>query len=897
MVFVLTSSQDILEVTVRPQASRKNEPAVNANLTLNLKTQLSEEVYLEQNDYLSIAAQAYYSSINKLDKRHRFKASVSFQNKTNSNINLTKGSSSSGLGYALALFDAFWTLVLNKGDGLSGPIFATGEILNNGEIRAISHVEEKIQGAINFCETNQIANFTVCVPESNKICSNLVIKLEKAGGLLVCAGSLQQLLAQLLGDKYDGDVLGRWEPFKGLESFDHEDSMRFFGRFEDIKRLYTDLNNSEGVLIVTGASGSGKSSLIKAGLIPFIEAKYDRTDWISTTPSSLLDPNQVNGLLQASANHSYDLFLIHIDQLEEIFTLADYVSAIAVLRTLVSKAFESININIILTVQSEYLSDLLETGIIKSPVISPVSGQLSLGSWEEIIYRQAHFSGVELEPSLADLIIADAMAIPNSLPIVEFLLQQLYQKSVADPEGQNTLKLADYKELGGLAGVIANQTKTVLEEAEITDLQLNQFFALFVGQANNGVAFARLVKESNAYPSHVLKIIRTLNQANLLVMERVRGDTFYKMAHDSLFKNWPSLKSWIENNNAFLKWKNQVEHQFQKWIESTDGYHFLIKDRTLIKEGKKYDHDGLIIDKSFTEYIEFSSKQSKRNIKFLIVAVAFLLVSFVSLIPSFSYTEPEIEVNTLSCETNAKDIEGIKNLIIYVSHIGQAKKLEKELCQETSYIAGLVTNSYERIKIHWGSAEGYSVAKLFSGEIAMMPSSQASLDVGAIISNKNIYTEIAKNPDYFSCLVSLKENGRLSLSPENLNNKTFGLLSKRYSQSGFQVPYVALIDLDVSPSQMKYYHSHSQLYHALENAEVDIAGTYCPSGKNKLKYSSQEIGNKQVGFSWYVSNNIKIKELKCFFQEFLLEGAKNSNNEYFRNLSLIGGEDCEVKGE
>ena len=146
MIYVLSSSNQIFGVNVRVQESRRGDGATSANLALSMKQTLSTEVFDEQQQYLNDAAIASYVSFNKIDQRNRFKAAIQLTPQlSEGNYSFIKGSSSSGLGYALALFDSWWESVLNKGASLEVPVFATGEIGRNGEIKAISYQNIKRQ--------------------------------------------------------------------------------------------------------------------------------------------------------------------------------------------------------------------------------------------------------------------------------------------------------------------------------------------------------------------------------------------------------------------------------------------------------------------------------------------------------------------------------------------------------------------------------------------------------------------------------------------------------------------------------------------------------------------------------------------------------------------------------
>ena len=124
MIYILSSAQQIFSVTVRAQESRQGDGAAAANLALNMKQHLSSEVFDEQQGYLNNAAIAAYVSFNKIDQRNRFKASVSLSPQLGEdNYSFIEGSSSSGLGYALSLFDAWWHEILAKPSLANSTIF------------------------------------------------------------------------------------------------------------------------------------------------------------------------------------------------------------------------------------------------------------------------------------------------------------------------------------------------------------------------------------------------------------------------------------------------------------------------------------------------------------------------------------------------------------------------------------------------------------------------------------------------------------------------------------------------------------------------------------------------------------------------------------------------------
>src|SRR5690554_2556427 len=824
VVFILTSSKEILEVKVRPQEPRKNDPAVSASLVLKLKSQIANEVFLEQNNFVTKAAEAFYSSINKLDKRTRFKASVNLINQSGQSINLAQGSSSSGLGYALALFEAFWLQSLKKEKGFADEVFATGEVLSNGEIRPVDFADEKAKAIIPFCKQHSIANFYLCLPKNCKLTENIEADITQAGGTVIYASRLQEALAALLGQHYDGDPLGRWEPFKGFASFEYEDSLRFFGREVDIYKLADDFEHCDGVLVVSGASGAGKSSLVNAGLIPYLEKQKESFSWSVTTPKEL-PFNNVSSVL-SSIDLDCSLCLLHLDQVEELLFYPNRKLAVKALTEILSLASRHKNLKLILTVKSENLASLLDLGEFNNPVVSHVTNQLPVSSWEEIIVKQAHFSGIELENGLLDQLVADVMQLSNGLPILEFVLQQLYLSLESDSISGKLLQTKHYNEMGGLHGAIATQGEQVLLANKVQPTALNQLFALFVGLTNHNTPYAELAQIGcqGELPQELWPLIDILANKGLIFKYKINDQTYCKFAYDSLFENWPLIKNWIAEHTDFLKWKQLIAANYHEWQkhESESRYHYLINNKKLLREGTRYFEKGLIASSKMKVYLK-ESRQQRGYIKIVLAAsILFLGIVVASMIPSFSYDPPSIEINTLTCETGSQITEGIPDLVIYTSNFGQAFELNKQLCQGESQAAQEVRENYRRIKFHWQTTDGYAPGKLFSGEIAVMPSAQTSLDVGAIIKNKSLYTPIAKNQDYYSCFITSNKNPVPELSTSYLAGKKIGLINKYYSQSGYQTPYLELLGHGVSPEQITYYSNHTELREAVKDLEIDI---------------------------------------------------------------------------
>ena len=614
MIYILTSTKTILKADVRPQESKLGESVAKGVLNLKLKQQLTSESFSEQGRYLEEAAIAAYVSLNGLDQRYRYRASVNLVSMQSEVFNFTQGSSSSGLGYALAVFDSWWRLVLKKTGGFEHPIFATGQVLTSGQVSPISHLSDKIQSTCEFVSTHkpEISQFYLCYPEqnTNDISDTQRREVTKLGGILVPVTRLQSLLGTLLGDNYDGDPLGRWEPFKGLRSFNYEDSVRFFGRDDDVDRVYRNLKSTSGVLILTGNSGSGKTSIINAGLIPRLECENLDFYWSSETFSTISKSGGVLHYVLEQLNLAWDLqsknialddlhrqlvasvtdgvaFLINavkedskpclivIDQLEELLapSIRPDKQVIEEFKTIqaIVEVFNSLDI--LLAIKSESLGQFLAYEALLEPEISTVTSRLSAKNWKAIIQQQAIFSGLSYEikengASLDDLILSEVIRTQDSLPMLGFLLEQLYQKAIQRGSNTSLLVFSDYEQLGGLVGAVAYRANEILSSEGADEGLAAEFCELFVGYMQESGSFVKsapiTIIELTRPP--LRKIIQKFIDADLLIyVDNYEQLPAMTLVSDRLLDEWPELKKWIEKSSDYLIWRNKIEKDFYSW--------------------------------------------------------------------------------------------------------------------------------------------------------------------------------------------------------------------------------------------------------------------------------------------------------------------------------------------
>ncbi len=340
------------------------------------------------------------------------------------------------------------------------------------------------------------------------------------------------------------DLLEVPNPYKGLRPFLEADAADFFGREALIEQLLTRLredNEYSRFLAVVGPSGSGKSSVVKAGLLPALRqgAMPGSQDWfmVSITPGSHpLDELEV-GLLRVAAQKPSNLMeqlkrderglvraaqlilpegngelLLVIDQFEEIFTLAEDKAEADHFMGLIFQAVTDPHsqIRVLITLRADFYDrPLMEADFStlvqqRTEVVIP----LSSAELESAITGPGGRIGIALEPGLETEIIADVIDQPGSLPLLQYALTELFERR----QGR-LLTREKYQAIGGVLGALASQAEQVY-------LSLNE-----IQQAVSRQIFLRLVALGEGVEDTRRRVLRSelTSLADLLPGIRIRN--------------------------------------------------------------------------------------------------------------------------------------------------------------------------------------------------------------------------------------------------------------------------------------------------------------------------------------------------------------------------------------
>ncbi len=417
--------------------------------------------------------------------------------------------------------------------------------------------------------------------------------------------------------------LWRGSPFPGLRPFTDVDAPIFFGRGREIDGLLRKLSDPANRLIaVVGASGSGKSSLVWAGLAPRLLGQVVPGDeksprigaipggqdwlWVRFTPGQVGDnpfialanslsnaltrfgetPRQVAKELEADGatldkwveralenQPEWAELLLFIDQFEELFTLVDSPCR-GLFLDLLGEAARMPRLRIIITLRADFYPNCLEWLTRRAqlareqlekghyPLMAPGVGQL-----HEMIARPAERAGLAFEGDLADRILSDAGAEPGALALMAFALAELYE--ARDADGRLTHNA--YAHFNGVSGAIGKRADDAFNALKpAVQASLSEVFRELVEVDERGVATRRRAPLHKLQGSAEAKaLVDALTDARLLIAGRgEENDAVVEVAHEALFRSWPRLKDWIEHVGADLRLLDRVKAEAQAWVDA-----------------------------------------------------------------------------------------------------------------------------------------------------------------------------------------------------------------------------------------------------------------------------------------------------------------------------------------
>src|ERR1700733_15042788 len=340
-------------------------------------------------------------------------------------------------------------------------------------------------------------------------------------------------------------------PYRGLLAFEPEDRAYFFGREAVIRELVERLR-SGGLVAVVGASGSGKSSVVRAGLIAAVRAGevavVERA--VLVTPAGTPRVDVEDDPAQ----------LVVVDQFEELFTLCEdsdrrqaFIDSLLAMRGAVA-----------IGVRADMYGKLMSHPELARAVAAnhlPL-GAMSEDELERAVTEPARLAGLRLEPGLVQLAVREVAGEPGALPLLSHALRATWERR----DGR-TLTVEAYRATGGVASAIAQTADSVVASLRPGQREIARSVFLRLTELGDGTAESRrrasieeLVPEGVS-PEAVETLLERLAEARLVTLDEGTAE----VAHEVLIREWPTLRGWLEEDREGIRLHRQLGTAARIW--------------------------------------------------------------------------------------------------------------------------------------------------------------------------------------------------------------------------------------------------------------------------------------------------------------------------------------------
>jgi WD40 repeat protein len=526
---------------------------------------------------------------------------------------------SAGLAFALAFVASTLECVEPR---VFPPFAATGVLDATGAIKRVEGLPAKLAAALAVLPAGALLIYPAA--NDGEVTNALRIGAQAKQITLLAVERLDEAI-EALGVQLTRIYLDT--PFRGLEAFEYRHRSLFYGRRAEtealVDRLCRQADAGRPGVLVIGASGTGKSSFVQAGVLPALERQARRdgrgVDWIVWRPREvdgaagagawvasvgrawahvpLLENAghalEATGLLQAAdayRRHPRTLVWV-IDQLEELFTRGDEAIPLEAFFTFLSQ-LQARGVWILATLRDDFYADYLQHPALEASFhgdgvfnLKPLSGE----NLAQVIHGSIQATGYRYEDNVAgftlgDRLLKDALAARDPLPLLQFTLTELFRR--ADP-ARKYLTWAAYEAFGGLDGAVASLAEDTLlqQPAEVQATLprlLRQLVSFGYGEQPSARTAIRHAPELHAAAPLIDALLAP--EVRLLTLEG-EGQQL-RVAHEALFRTWQRARALIEQSQADIRLMEQLRHDARQWQDLGETNDLLIPSGLRLQQAR-----------------------------------------------------------------------------------------------------------------------------------------------------------------------------------------------------------------------------------------------------------------------------------------------------------------------
>ena len=434
------------------------------------------------------------------------------------------------------------------------------------------------------------------------------------------ASALLEELEKLQPSRVDRSISEEVGPYPGLTPFQEADAARFFGRSRDVLRVSA-LLREQPLLAVVGPSGVGKSSFVRAGVVPALKSSGEDWEVLVTRPgrhplaalASAIEPlvaqdeedstvevdaptdlaqrlaeepGYLGRLLRARARRTSRSILLFVDQFEELYTLVpDADARAAFTRCLTAVADDpGTPLRVLLSMRSDLLDRAAEdpaflNEITRGLVFLPAPSRAGL---EEALTRPLDPLGFAFEsPDLVTTMLDELTHTAGALPLLQFTASKLWETR---DQNEKQLTRKSYDALGGVAGALATHATDVLTAQAPSAQRLTRtiFQRLVTSEGTRAIVDLAELAELGGDATEVQQVVAYLVDARLLVVQTGDDDTrTVELVHESLIHSWPTLRHWLDESREDAAYLEQLRNAARQWDTRDRPVGLLWRDEAL----------------------------------------------------------------------------------------------------------------------------------------------------------------------------------------------------------------------------------------------------------------------------------------------------------------------------
>ena len=447
-------------------------------------------------------------------------------------------------------------------------------------------------------------------------------------------------------------------PYKGLSAFKEEDAAIFFGRDRFIRDL-VDFVKTKPLVGVVGASGSGKSSVVFAGLVPQLRAT-DNVYIVSFRPGKnpfdaltyalsshvtslvewqkeeeieennrtlkelelevdLLDDEQalyrlIENTVAFRGKKSYQRFVLIADQFEEIYTLTEQKQRQSFIDMLLYAVKFAPYFSLVLTIRADFIGKALVDyqpmgeALQKYPPI--LLTPMNHSELEAAIQQPAATMKVEFEKGLTSKLIDDLGNQPGRLPLLEFTLLQLWEK-----HHKWYLTHVAYEEIGGLEKALAKYADSVLNSLSAAEKEKAEQIFIQLIRPGEGTEDTKRVATRTDVGENNWNLVKCLADKRLVVTawDEINRVETVEIIHEALIREWGTFRQWIQDNREFRTWQERLKQDVSDWENSNQNSEALLQGTRLAIAQDWYKQRGDELKPTEQHFISVSITRRKQQ--------------------------------------------------------------------------------------------------------------------------------------------------------------------------------------------------------------------------------------------------------------------------------------------